>query len=162
MPDDKTTPPEDLTGIPTFVENLLGAPIERDQAAIDLAQTAQRAKVDDIRRMEEALFLRGIEAIDGVSRFGQVDPATNEPSREMIEQFGHDPVKLAEMNRLARYGLMSAKEAPVGIAVMKSLVVGLARARSLENMAPRSLNVAVVYQGAPPELNLPEQILEDE
>ena len=79
-----------------------------------------------------------------------------------IEDFGNEKDKLAQANRLARYALMSAKEAPVGIVVMKSLVIGLARARSLENMAPRSLNVAVVYQNNAPAFQLPEQLLEDE
>ncbi len=161
MPDDPYGKPNEGASAPSIVENLLAsAPIQRADQEIDLHEDARGKKVREIRALEQSIFQRTMEVLDAASRFGEVDPTNLEPSRAMMDDFGHDPEKLAQVNRLARYALMNAKEAPVGLAIAKSVAVGLARAQAMSKSAPRTMNVAILHVGG--ELNLPTQVLEDE
>lgn len=151
-------PQDPVEGI---VETILSAAPIQKTGPINLMETPVDQKEDELRELEDKILENGLRVIEGVSRFAEIDPELpNEPSRAMIDDYGHDTERLKQAQRLARYALSNAKEAPVGIAVMSRVVVGLAKARAAREQAPRTLNVAIINNGG--GLNLPRVELEDE
>lgn len=159
MTEPKKPPLEDLGSIPSIVENLItSAKIVPAQVELNEDRLARTTR--EIRDIEERLFLQGLDVIEGVGRFAEVNAKTGEVSKAMLDDYGNDLERMELMKRLAVYGQKSAKEAPVGISVMSRVVVGLARARAQEKQAPRKMNVAVLHVGG--GIQLPTQQLEDE
>lgn len=159
MTEPKKPPLEDLGSIPSIVENLITS-AQIVPAQVELNEDRLARTTREIRDIEDRLLLQGLDVIEGVGRFAEVDKKTGKVSNAMLDEYGNNPERMELMKRLALYGQMSAKEAPVGISVMSRVVVGLARARAQEKSAPRKMNVAVLHVGG--GIQLPTQQLEDE
>lgn len=146
--------------IPAFAAEIIGAAPLKRTGPVDLQETLEDRKDNRLREIENSIYERGLMVIDGVSRFGQVDPQNpDEVPDEILDDFRGDIRAQQHAHRLAKYALINAKEAPVGIAVMSRVVVGIAKARSMEKAAPRSLNVAFINVSSP--IDIPVQEIDE-
>jgi hypothetical protein len=118
-----------------FVEEVSG-----EIVPVDTSLTLADEKTKDLQSIEDKLFDRSAEILEGALRFTEVNPTDTEPPAEWINEFGYTKAK--RMLQSATTAWMSAKNAPVGIKVAESIARGVMKARSLEKAAPKSLAVA--------------------
>lgn len=118
-----------------FVEEVSG-----EIVPVDTSVTLADEKAKDLQSVEDKLFDRSAEILEGALRFTEVNPEETEPPAEWIHEYGY--AKAKRVLQSARTAWMSAKNAPVGIKVAESIARGVMKARSLEKAAPKSLAVA--------------------
>ena len=137
-------PPMETEGTPIndwlFEERAGGALVKADE-------TLAEAKTKQLGEIEQQLLDRSVEVLDGALAFTELkldaDGNVFMPP-EWPRKYGADE---AERRFVAAKGaMMSAKEAPVGLAVAKSLATGIIKARSIQKGGTVSLNVAVLVQ----------------
>lgn len=126
------------------------APIVASEVVLAPERSIQERKADRLRAIEDQLLQDSIAIVSDTMRFPQIDPNDATVNPEWIKELGYE--KATERDRVARYGLMSAKEAPVGIKVAQAISSSIIKARSVEKAGPRSLNIAVVQMTAPPPI----------
>jgi hypothetical protein len=106
-----------------------------------------------IADVEEELYREGLEILRGVQRFHKVSADQEGPSEEWILQFGKEQAE--EMFRLALFGQMSSRNAPVGIRAAEHTVLGIAKARALQRVPPvLSLNFISMPAPVLPEMEV--------
>jgi len=131
-------------------------------------QKAQLAKIlpkkdalalqqDRLQELQDQLLERSLSIVDSSMRFADIDPTTTEPPQAWIDELGMDGAKVRL--RVAQSAWAAAKDAPVGIKVASSVLVGILKAKATEKQGPRTLNVAVVHMTAPMP-QFPEQEIE--
>ena len=97
----------------------------------------------ELRSIEHELLVSGMGVVGGGIDFVHLDPENPTVMPEgWEEEFGFEGARLRL--RAAQAGLMSAKEAPVGMKMAMQVVTGIVKARAVEKTGARSLNVAVV------------------
>jgi hypothetical protein len=111
---------------------------------VQLAIASEQAR---LRGLEDDIHRRALVCLDDVSRWVEIDPAWTEPPAEWVAEIGQE--RAEQRLRVAKSAWMSAKEAPVGIAVAKSFAVGIAKARATEKGGGGSLSVQQVIFNAP-------------
>lgn len=114
--------------------------VKTKPASLAVAEDTIRAVEDEIHR-ESASVLRDALA------FVEIDPAWEEPPQEWLEKYGQ--LEAEKRFRAAKYALMNAKEAPVGLKLAKDTFVGMAKARATEKGGPKTLNMTFVQMTRP-------------
>lgn len=117
------------------------APIEKD--ALNFAAKRQ----DKLKELENELFAENMAIMRDMACFRDIDPDCEEPPEQWVTEVG--PIEARKRLRIAKAAWLSAKEAPVALAVSKSITMGIIKARATEKAGPRSLNVALVHMVAP-------------
>lgn len=112
-----------------------------------------------LQALQDELLEESAAVVAGALRFAQILPTDRGPSAEWVERYGK--AKADEMFRLAVYGQMTAKEAPVGLKIATATMTGIAKAQALTKKGPRVLNmtIAVIPMGQAPVY--PELIVEE-
>lgn len=126
------------------LEGLLEPAESQPLAKVDPNETLADAKERDLASVEDELFNKSSEILSGALSFADIDPENPAPPSEWLEKYGPD--EAGRRFRLAKYALMSAKEAPVGIKVAESLARGIMKSRALQKAAPQALSVAYLSQ----------------
>lgn len=112
-------------------------------------------KAEQLRSIEDSILERSQKVISDAMYFGEFDPEDPEPPQRWVDELGIDGAR--ERLRMAKYALMAAKEAPVGLSIAKATFASIVKARATEKQGPRQLNVNVVNMTAPlPEFRVIE------
>lgn len=115
--------------------------------ASPVQRSARENRDEYFRSVEDELLTETIAVVRDTLRFREIDPDEEGIPDEWVKEAGL--IEATKRKRVASAAWMSAKEAPVGIAVAKSVMIGITRARATEKSGPRSLNVQTVYMTAP-------------
>lgn len=75
----------------------------------------------------ERVFMNNIDVLVGAACFADFDPDKG-PSKEWMDQWGSEE-RAQKMLRLARYSMMNPKEAPVGLKMASTVVLGVLKFR---------------------------------
>lgn len=118
------------------------------------ALTKREKTENQLRRLEDDLLRQNMTIIADAGYFREIDPDMEEPPKEWILELGKRGAK--NRLRMAKAAWLNAKEAPVGLAVAKSVMTGIIKARAAEKDAPRSLNIAVAVNMSLPKLEIVE------
>lgn len=98
------------------------------------------------REVEDDIFQESIEILHGALGFAAIDPEVDAPPQSWIDRLGY--AKAMERYRLAKYALMSQKEAPVGLKMAQNVHASITKARASGNKLPARLNVMLVQMPA--------------
>lgn len=127
---------------------------------------AEEAPLAEVLDKEEGEFFRDIQAgiyqsaskvIEDTLLFAQIDPADPNPPREWVDRWG--PEEAERKLRIARTGWMTQKDAPVGTTLAARQLLGIMKAKAMEEAAPRSLSITLVQGGQAPAY--PEKLLDE-
>lgn len=100
-----------------------------------------------IRAVEDEIYVEAAATVRDTLRFRDIDPEWTEPPLEWITELGEK--EAMKRFRMARYGCMPSKDAPVGLKLAQDTLVGFAKVRAAEKAGPRTLNMVVVQMSAP-------------
>lgn len=100
-----------------------------------------------LREIADGLLEQNLSIMESASAFGDIDPADAEPPPEWVKQFGEEGAR--RRHRIARAAWLSSKDAPVGIANARALVVGMMKSKAMENAAPKHFSVVTVQLTEP-------------
>jgi hypothetical protein len=100
------------------------------------------SRLSRIRKLEDRVLEQAMVNLDGVQRFSEITGLEEEPSEAWVAEVGLEQAR--HRLRCAKYGLMSAKEAPVGIKVDMAVMSGIMKVRAAEKTGPRVMNAVLV------------------
>jgi hypothetical protein len=134
-------------------------PQAMELVAQDLPEPQRRAYAERrLKAMEDKLYADSMEILDGVLGFADVDPEDPDPPKEWVASLG---TELAQRrNRLARYGLLSNKDCPVGIRAAIQVMAATHKAKESRGTV-NQVNVQVVQMPAPRSYDLPVKVVEE-
>lgn len=137
----------------TFLDELEDEPATEVVAApIVPAKTA----MERLQEVQNEILVENLRIIEDVTHFRDINPPHLDKDGNIVEptipeawvaQLG--PEEAEKRMRVAKASWMSAKEAPVALAIAKSVVVGITKALATAQTGPKVLNVAVVQMTAP-------------
>lgn len=98
---------------------------------------------EELRGMEDRMLHASLTVVGGAVDFIHLDPAkpTVVP-QAWVDELGLEQATLR--HRAAMAGLMSAKEAPVGVKLAAQMVTGIVKNRASENANTGGLNIGTV------------------
>lgn len=113
----------------------------------------------ELQRLENEIVSEAAEMMRSVMRFSEIDPEKPEMPNAWLDEIAHLEVgsveheqaveQLSKRHRIAKASWLSAKEAPVALAIGKSVLVGAMKARAMAGSAPKTLNLTMVSISAP-------------
>lgn len=101
-----------------------------------------KAKPERIRDIEEEIHEESAAVVQDALRFSELSPEAQEPPHEWVKELGQE--RAWKRFNTARYALMNAKEAPIGLRIAKDTLMGLSKVRAKEKIGPKTLNMVVV------------------
>lgn len=136
-----------------------------DTGPLDVPEPKDDDLEAHVRDIEQRLFDRSAEILEGALRFYEIDEPAEDvidaPPKEWIDAYGEDAAR--KKFRLARYAQRSTRDSPVGTHYARDLFLGIlnVRAKRDEAARPQSLNVALtqINISAPP--SYPELVVVD-
>lgn len=129
---------------PAVLADLFPTEATGEIVPIDPNETLAERQAKDLQSIEDELFEKSGEILEGALLFADISPDAEEPPAEWFKKYGVE--KATRMFRMAKFAMMSAKEAPVGIKVAESMVRGVLKARSMAAAQPKTLAVAFLNQ----------------
>lgn len=117
------------------------------------AQAIAKTQARRLRSLEDDLLLEATETIQGAGHFYKIseeDIKSDTPPAAWVNELGEERAR--ERFRLAKYALMSAKDAPVGLKMALQVHSSIVKARATEKAGSRVMNVQLV--------RMPEAIVE--
>ncbi len=137
-----------LSGIPEELEGELVGPNEKalvKKSPEEVVRDVVHEIVDEtVRVTKDSLY------------FASIDPQDDDPPAEWVKELGEK--KALERLRTAKYALMGAKEAPVGLKIAASLAGSIIKAKSQERNIENNINIVKMFVSAPvpeyPELEV--------
>lgn len=109
------------------------------------AQAIAKNQARRLRSLEDDLLLEATQVIQGANYFYKLsdeDIKNDSPPPGWVKELGEEAAK--ERFRLAKYALMSAKDAPVGMKMALQVQGSITKARATEKMGSRVMNVQIV------------------
>lgn len=109
------------------------------------AQAIAKNQARRLRSVEDDLLLEATETIQGAGHFYKIsdeDIKNDTPPEAWVKELGRE--RAAERFRLAKYALMSAKDAPVGLKMALQVHSSIVKARATEKAGSRVMNVQIV------------------
>lgn len=146
---------EDFDAPPVEVVPKTDLPVKAPAPVVPAAQQ----KALQLRKMEDQIYEESAEIMRGVMRAHKVADELTETPPEWIAEHGKE--KADEMFRLARYGKMSRKDAPVSLFLAQGTLSSIVKARSTEKAGARVLNVTMV-QFPQAQIEYPRKKVESE
>lgn len=117
------------------------AQAESDEKAIEKAEAKKRRQI--IERIEDELLDESARVVAGAMAFASIGDDPEEARQQLIERYGEKDGE--ERFRLAQYGQMSVKTAPIGITVARDVVRGVLGAKARrEVVSETNLNLEIV------------------
>lgn len=101
-----------------------------------------KTRPDTLRDVEEEIHEEAAAVIQDALRFSELAPEATEPPYEWVKEVGME--RAMKRFYTAKYALMNAKEAPIGLRIAKDTLLGMVRAKSKEKAGPKTLNMVVV------------------
>ncbi len=124
---------------------LVAKPVKRE--ASEIIRDVAMEIVDDTTRV-----------LDDALAFADIMPDEAVPPKEWVEKYGYE--RAHQRLRTAKYALMNAKEAPVGLKIAAQLGASIIKSKANEPTVNNVLHVEKIYINAPaqayPELELDE------
>jgi hypothetical protein len=144
-------------------DDLEPAPLAAPEPAMRLdLPPDDAAAIDHVKAISDRLLKRSADIVEGSLHFAELDPETmadmRDPPDEWVLEIGEQAAR--KRLRLAKAAWAASKDMPGGIKLAADFVASETKARSLEKMAPRSLNVAILVTGEAKEL--PRRIIDME
>lgn len=102
------------------------ARLDGENSAIERRDARDRAQV--VEDVENKLLEESHEIVSGVMAFADIEGNEDTPPAEWIAELG--PEAAIKKHRLARLGMMPAKDAPVGITVAQNIVKSVLAAKA--------------------------------
>ena len=133
----------------SFLDELDDPPVVTGEIVPVTAGALQRGQHARLRSLEDEILLDATETITGALGFSKISDADitrDEPPAAWVRDLG--PARAAERFRLAKYALMSQKDAPVGLKIATAVHSSIVKARATEKGGTRVLNVALVQMPA--------------
>lgn len=114
-----------------------------EQSQIHKAQVIRHRKdaFDRLQQLEDSMREESFDIVSGVLKFSEIEPNTETIPPAWVREYGPD--RAIKMFRLAKYGQMSAKEAPVAIKVAAQVCGSIIKAKGGE-LNNRPLNLTLV------------------
>lgn len=109
--------------------------------SILLRRDDTQGKIEAMRRIEDQILESAMGTIQAALRFAEINPADDDPPKAWVEELGEEAARAA--HRVARYATMSRKDAPAGLEIARTVMLGIVKARATEKQ-PRELQVNVV------------------
>ena len=136
----------DKASQPKLRKSAGGLKVEKEaleQSQIHKAQVIQRKKdaFDRLHQLEDSMREESFDIVSGVLKFSEIEPDTETIPPAWVREYGPD--RAIKMFRLAKYGQMSAKEAPVAIKVAAQVCASIIKAKGGE-LNNRPLNLTLV------------------
>jgi len=157
----KKAPPEIETTATPVNDWLFDGPASGGEL-VKVDETLAEAKTKQLGEIEQQLLDRSVEVLDGALAFTELELGAGGEvfmPPEWVEKYGAEAANRRFV--AAKAAMLSAKEAPVGIMVAKSLATGIIKARSIQKGGSVSVNVAVLVQQ--PQADYPViQVKEDD
>ena len=97
-----------------------------------------------LQYLENQIYEENLRNVLAASMFAEIEPDAKVPPLEWVKQHGQKEAN--RMFRIAKGAWMNAKEAPVGLAISKSIVTGFAKARAVERSGGKNLNMVVAVE----------------
>jgi len=126
--------------------------------AIDIAPSAEVVKQplgsdqSRLQALQNEIFEDSVSKLRTLMRFDEW-PAGDRDKQEAVKlrwiMAGMEPAEADRHANLLNAAWMSKKDAPVALDILRSIYVSEVKARSLENSAPKTMNVQVVALSAP-------------
>jgi hypothetical protein len=120
----------------------------------------KKAQDDRIRSIEDQLLEQTLTVLRDSLAFRDIDEGETGIPDEWMKEL-NDAGEARKRLRIANAAHKSAKEAPIGLAIAKSVAVGIVRARATEKGAPKVLNLTMVELTVQPPPQLEEMEVED-
>ena len=100
-------------------------------------------RADALQELENQVIEKNLQVFADAAHFGELDPESPDdiPLEWEIEL---GPERAREKHRIARYALMSAKEAPVGLQMSKAIVTAAIKAKAERSTRIGQLNIGKV------------------
>ncbi len=113
-----------------------------DDSSISIveAKDSPTTAIDRIREVEDRLILKAATQVENALAWDEIDLGAEMPA-EWVEQYGVEGAK--RRFRAAQAAQMSNKEAPAGLKLSASYLVGAMKARATEKAAPKHLHFTV-------------------
>ena len=110
----------------------------------------QQAKMDELQSIQDSIFTETSKNILDSSYYNRIDAAAEEPPEDWVQTLGQE--RAWERFRMAKYNLMTAKEAPIGVTNAVKVYAALVKAKATERGGPVRLNIekVVIYESPPP------------
>ncbi len=143
-----------LDDLPEELPVLVGELVLKGESVSERVKTLAEQKETELQAIENDLYRDSITLMRDGLKFADIEPDQTEPPPAWVEELGMDGA--LKKLRTAKYNLMAASAAPVGIKVAAQIFTGITKARATERAAPRSLNIAKVYMTVPAR-EYPEQ-----
>lgn len=118
------------------------APLKKSVAAIEQEGAQLR-----LREIADGLFEANLRIMGDAASFRDIDPTRAEPPEEWVRELGLP--EAAKRHRIAMASWMPSKDAPVGLANARAIVVGMMKSKAMENASPRTINVVAVQMTEP-------------
>ena len=129
---------------------VLPAPRAEVVVASSGALTERDKRLRSLKDIEDEILEESSKVIRDALRFRDVEPDTEEPLPEWVEQFGREEAE--RMLRMAKAAHLNAKTAPVGFSIAKATMVGITKSRAAGDGA-RQLNIGI-------SINMPAPIID--
>lgn len=105
-----------------------------------------------IKSLENEIHEVAMDTVRDSLRFADLDPGNPDYyPQHWVDECGGDMEQVERRRRVARSAWMSAKEAPVALAIAKSIAVGISKARAAEGGGDKTLNVNIVQMPMAPK-----------
>jgi hypothetical protein len=120
-------------------------PVKPPSQPAAVVKNERTVKLEKLAAMEEGVFERSLETVEGVLAWSDYSPEDFTP--DALSEVDEEERK---KRRLAQAGWMPAGEAPIGIKLASQIVVGMAKARATSAAAQSGGQRPVVQINLPP------------
>lgn len=111
------------------------------------ALTEQEGARLRLREIADDILQKNLQIMGDAASFRDIDIDTEVCPAEWVREMG--VLEAEKRLRLAKASWLPAKDAPVGLANARAIVVGMLKSKAMENAAPRTLNVTAVMMTEP-------------
>lgn len=132
--------------VSTFLDELDAPPVVTGEIVPMTSKAMEKSQSARLRSLEDEILNEATEVISGSLAFSKIDPEDPEPPVAWVRDLGEERAR--ERHRLAKYALMSQKDAPVGLKMATVVYSSIVKARATEKGGTRVLNVALVQMPA--------------
>lgn len=159
-----------MGGFDDFPSEDVVLPVEVEAEAIELSSVRKLTKAESaaaeqrrLQRVENDIYDKSMDIVDMALGFADVPPQVGDeapvPPKAWIEEYGKDEAE--RRFRVAKWALLPANQAPVGLRLAQTTALGIIKARE-SRKAPPIINVQMMQMPAPTNYQLPEKSVDED
>jgi len=118
--------------------------VEPVQIEVLTPRAVEARQAERMMDLEDRVLERNLVILDGAARFHEIDPEAEAPPPEWVRELGQE--RAMERFRLAKYALMPAGAAPMGMKMAAPVVVGIMKAKAARDSGPKMTLNAALFQ----------------